>query len=177
MLRSNPGVLLLLADAYYLDSRYAAAAMVYDSVRQMNISPGYCETAVLRKQCIADSIDRTLFFSLYYGGAPDSVRAVSVNEALAQRHRTSSLLFFSALLDEGDPAVVIDRYRAAAENSISEELQYFSLVRAADHSYRAGRYQEAKVIFWQAKNNAPTPAAADQLDEKIDMCDLAGIEW
>jgi hypothetical protein len=170
----QPGVLMLLGDAYYLDRRYRQAAAVYDSVRRMMYSDAFTEAAALRMQCISDSIDQEDFYTLYYGGLTDSAKTRFVRGKIQLRGESAAFAYHNTLLGSGSGA---DQQRFAIPATAVPELQYYALLRAARQYKEHNRFEDAKVLYWQAKNLAPTPAAADQLDEQIDLCDFTATEF
>ena len=72
-------------------------------------------------------------------------------------------------------------YRKAAERferadvSLTEPVLLFAAsMNAAQSLYRAGRFEEAKGIFWHAQNFASSRVQRGQINEWIERCDLVG---
>jgi tetratricopeptide (TPR) repeat protein len=175
-LRTNPGVLLLLGDAYYLTGNYRQASGLYSTIRKMNYSEGFVETSALRKQCIADSISHSIFRTLYYGGLNDSAKLIIVRQAQTLNRRSAALRYFVLLLINGQSHQAAEEMLTAAHSVSTGDLQYFAFIRTADELFARNRFEEAKGILWQAKNIAPTSTMSEQLDERIELCDFVALE-
>lgn len=177
-LRNNPSIRMLCADALYLQGQTDRAIRIASAVIGMNLSGSFNEAAALRKQIFTDKMDRGTFFALYYGGDEDSVKLRSVGALRSAGTGT----FPSADYIEGmlrmrlsQEERALECYRTAAASSAEPPLKYSAAVRSADIEYRRGRYEEAKVHYWNAKNFAPTSSAIEQLNESIDLCDAVQL--
>jgi hypothetical protein len=170
-LRQNPSILLSLADAYYLSSQNREAFQLYQQIRSMNYSESYIEATTLRKQCILDSVDSDLFYSLHYSGLSDSIKSIHFNENTESK-RSMALKYYRAIYNLSKDDSSIGMLKDISTQTFSNELRYFSLRLAVERLYELEQFEEAKNLLWNAKNYAPTTTIADQLDEQIELCDF-----
>jgi len=176
MLRSNPGVLLLLGDAQYLNGAPAAAKDIYRLVWQMNYSEAFIEASTVRLQSVEDHIDPSTFHALYYGGLEDSAKATLVRNLLAHHGDAAVLQYYYTVFsrDSVDPTRFRDAMPAA--KFVSRDISYFVNVRLADRLFSQNHFEEAKGFYWLAKNGTPTPALTEYLDDRIELCDFVVME-
>ncbi len=180
-LRQHPAVQLPAGDAAFLGGNIRSARRLYDNIREMFYSEAYTEAAALRMQWINDAVHPAVFAALTYGGFSDSLRLRHIDSVLALRPQAGALRYVRGLLMK-DQLVSADELSALSEvpeystGSIGKELKYFALRRAAQQRFAAGRFEEAKGLFWRAKNYAGTDALSASLDEKIELCEFMPIE-
>jgi tetratricopeptide (TPR) repeat protein len=172
--RTNPSVRMLYADAVYLQGQSDRATELVSAVIGMNISGSFNEAAALRKQIFTDRMDRGTFFALYYKGEEDSVKIRSVEDLRSSgTGQIPSAIYIMGMLHlrMSQEEQALEFFREVAVSSDETVLKYSATIRSAEIEYQRGRYEEAKVLYWNAKNYAPTPSAINQLDETIDLCD------
>jgi len=175
-LRKNPAIMLLLADAYYIDREYTLAATAYRTVQDMNYSEPFMEASVLRLQFLRDAIEPSVFYSLYYGGQNDSIRLLFADSVSRLNSHALSLFYVKGLLYDKKKTDQNEMLKRIASESLPAEMKYFSLLRCADQLYSQGALEKAKSLYWQAKNFAPTAVLSDRLEEKIELCDFVSME-
>ncbi len=175
-LRTNPSILLLLADAYYLDGDTERALNLYRGIRSMNFSESYIEAVTVRKQMILDRIDSKVFSKLYYSGSNDSTKRNIIDSVKLTVVNSIALQYFDAIVDTDTSQKRIDIFKTIASRSLSNELKYFSLIHAADLLFTQHYYEDAKSIYWQAKNFVPVSSLSMYLDERVELCDFVSLE-
>ncbi|NUN69547.1 MAG: hypothetical protein HUU02_07530 [Bacteroidetes bacterium] len=168
LLRSSPPILLALGDSYLLQGMQDSAAAVYQRVTAMHYSEWFTEAALLRSQYMRDAVDAAAFRTIFYGSVTAERRAAVLDSLHRSMPNAVSLLYHQAALSDSSVR--------PAFNGLPEGLMYAGLVRAAERSMERGAFEEAKALFWEAKNNAPTRVLADRLDERIELCDFTMTE-
>lgn len=176
LLRNNPSVQIVLGDAYYLKAQTDSALEHYRQVRSMNISESMIELSALRMQFVRDQVDPIMLHALLYAGEPDSVRMTMLKADDREMNEVPSLHYFRALITPDTLTERITLMMSSVSKVSSMELKYFSLMRAGVQLFSLNRFEEAKGMYWQAKNYAPTEAKAEYLDEQIDLCDFVRME-
>ncbi len=171
-LRMNPAILLLLADAYYLGGQKKEAFQLYQQIRSMNFSESYIEAAALRKQCVLDSIDSDLFYTMLYSGLDDSEKLKMIENVNGTQRNSVGLQYFKAIFKTTESSSSIEMLTNVSLQTSSHDLKYFALIRDSQHLYELNRYEEAKSLLWNAKNYVPTSTMSEYLDEQIELCDF-----
>ncbi|MHB1050784.1 MAG: tetratricopeptide repeat protein [Bacteroidota bacterium] len=174
LIRINPSLLILYADAVYLAGESDRAADLLLSVLHMNINDSFAEAATLRRQYITERVERDLYFGLMYSGEDDSAKIQLVDRFSNKREsRDLSLFYTKGILyqrtERDDEA--LRHFQKVCEDAAQQELAYSALIRSAGIEHERGRYEAAKVLYWNAKNYAPTPSVIEYLDEQIELCD------
>jgi tetratricopeptide (TPR) repeat protein len=174
LIRINPSVRILTADAVYLAGESHRAADLLLSVLDMNINDSFVEAAALRRQLIIETVERDLFFGLMYSGDEDSSKIRRIDRIPAEsQNRFLSLLYAKGILlqrtDHDEQA--LQSFQKVYEDGTQRELTYSALIRSAGIEHERGRYEAAKVLYWNAKNYTPTPSVTEYLDEQIELCD------
>ena len=82
MLRYNPGILFLLADALWLQGDVLRSLEVFRGIEEMKYSEAYTENAALRRVIVREPRLNQQLRDYFYGSAPDSVRAAIVTRLL-----------------------------------------------------------------------------------------------
>lgn len=174
-IRTNPSVRLLTGDAFYLAGKVREAEAEYASVSAMYVTEGLTEAALLRQQWLRDSIGREPFRAVYYGSMEDTARTRYLLGIIGTSQARVALRYHYALaLPDSDRRSIELLSIIAADRKTP--LRYFAAVRAAERAYRSGRYEQAKALFWSAKNAAPTIWLSERLDERIDACEIVPLE-
>ncbi len=170
MLRFNPAIVLLLGDALWLEGQPLEALQCYRKIESMNISGQYSETAALRRLIVEQpQLNQSLQF-FYYGQLDDSTcRAMLVR--LQQQNSTRTIANY-LMAEELNGT---KRFQDAAElwsGGINEfddpVLRFAAAMRAGEVYYRSGEFEQAKAMFWQAKNYAASTFVQQEIDERID---------
>ncbi len=176
LLKSNPAILMLLADSYYLERQQVTAQKLYRTIRDMNYSEPFTEAAALRLRFIADKVDPDIYYQIFYGGLEDSAKSAFIDSVIRIKSRVVSLLYVQSLIRKENTIDSSDNNMRTLTAAPSPDLQYFMDMRWADRLYSLKRFEEAKGMYWRAKNYAPTQALSDQLDENIELCDFIPME-
>ncbi len=172
LLRSNPSILLFLADAYYLNHQKKEAYQLYQRIRSMNFSESYIEATAFRVQCVHDSVDSNLFFTMLYSGLEDSVKTKIIENVIGKLQSSIGLHYFLAVYKTTDSNLSMSSIKKLRLVTSSIDLKYFMSVRAGQHLYQLNRLEEAKSMFWDAKNYTPTSTMSEYLDEQIELCNF-----
>lgn len=178
LLRLNPSLLFLAAEAYLLHGNSEKALVIYSKISQMNFSEGFIEAAALRRQMIREQMDSGKLFSLFYSGMEDSVKMLFLKNEL-QKHKESTALPYLLgtilrRMDANEEAILYF-HRVMDGVPAESELNYFATTSVAEIEYRLGHYERAKHHFWTAKNVVLTGSLDEYLNERIELCDAVSL--
>ena len=173
MLRFNPGVLLLLGDALWFLGDVPRALQVYHHIEGMNYSGPFSEAAALRCMIVKEPRLNLALRDYFYFGTSDSSRAEllgslrSFNDSrAAAEYLQASELFRAKHYRESAAA-----FRGAATQLTDNVLSLHCLMNGAEASYRAGEFEQAKSMFWEAQNFTQSPTVLHQIGGWIERCD------
>ena len=178
MLRFNPGVLLLLGDALWFLGDVPRALQVYRRVEGMNYSDAFSEAAALRCMIVKEPRLNAELRDYFYGNAADSSRAQLLeglsrfndSRAVAE-YLHASELFRAKRYHEAGAA-----FHAVSILLTDNVLSFRCLMNGAEASYRAGEFERAKSMFWEAQNFTQYPTAIQQIGGWIERCDWMSSE-
>jgi hypothetical protein len=178
MLRYNPGVLLLLGDALWFLGDIPAALQVYRHIEGMNYSGAFSEAAALRCMIVKEPRLNTELRDFFYGNTDDSSRAQLLKGLSGFNDSRIVALYLGA-----SEFFRTKHYReaGAAFNAVSRLLTDKVLLlrcfmNGAEASYRAGKFEQAKSMFWEAQNFTQSPILLQQIGEWIERCDWMSAE-
>lgn len=178
LLRNNPSLLFLLADAYCISGNTAKALRLYDDIARMNFSEGFIEAAVLRLQMIVEQREPEAVRLLYYSGLEDSAKVAMLKDTVRFPSESVAFNYIRGTIMMGmereDDALAYF-HRVLARVSDESEFGYFASTAAAEIEYRRGNYERAKHHYWNAKNAVLTAALDEYLNERIDVCDAVSL--
>ena len=173
MLRYNPGVLLLLGDALWFLGNVPRALQVYRHVEEMNYSSAFSEAAALRRMIVKEPRLNLALRDFFYGNAADSSRAELLkslrgfnDSRVAAEYLQASELYRAKRYDEAGAA-----FHAVSGEMTDNVLSLRCLMNGAEASYRAGEFEQAKGMFWEAQNFTQSPTTAQQIGGWIERCD------
>ncbi|MBI2428621.1 MAG: hypothetical protein HYV29_07485 [Ignavibacteriales bacterium] len=178
LLRLNPSLLFLSADASFLYEKKERAFLLYSKLSQMNFSEGFIEAAALRRQLIREQVEPGTVYSLYYSGMEDSAKVVTLKKEVLNRKESIALRYLLGTIlwrmGENEQAIAyFHEVMAGVPND--SELLYFATTSAAEIEYRLGHYERAKQHFWSAKNVVLTGSLDEYLNERIELCDAVSL--
>jgi tetratricopeptide (TPR) repeat protein len=173
MLRYNPGILFLLGDALWLQGDILRSLEVFRRVEEMKYSEDYTENAALRRMIVREPRVNQQLRDYFYGNAPDSVRAAIMTRLLRspESRVVGQYLQANEYYRAKRFAEAGVEYRAIVAAFSDEVLSYNCAMNAARALYRAGKFEEAKGMFWQAQNFTKSPTMLKQIVEWIERCD------
>lgn len=173
LLRVQPALLYLYADALFFCGERKQALAVYARISDMNFSEGYIEASALRQLMIQEQIEPAVLHRLYYSGISDSAKVEMVQNMLTNRFHSQSLVYlFGALLwNNSRQEEAISSFKKFIDVSSNYELLYFAHKAIAAIQYELGEYEQAKVQYWLAKNYLLTESLDEYLNERIELCD------
>ncbi len=173
MLRYNPGILFLLADALWLQGDVLRSLEVFRRIEEMKYSEAYTENAALRRVIVREPRLNQQLRDYFYGSPSDSVRAAIVTRLLrsAESRDVGRYLQADEYYRTKQFAEAGEEYRAIVPAFSDAVLSYICAMNAARALYRAGKFEEAKGMFWQAQNFTQSPTMLKQIDEWIERCD------
>ncbi|HAP35305.1 MAG TPA: hypothetical protein DCQ28_04950 [Bacteroidetes bacterium] len=174
-LRTNPAILLILADAYFMNHQKQEALSLYQKIREMNFSESYIEATAIRKQFILDSIDSNIFYSLMYSGLVDSAKLKIIDNISGNQHNSVVMQYLKAIYESSHNDWNAEVLTNLVMETTSNDLKYFALVRAGRRFYELNYFQDAKRSFWNAKNYIPTTTMSKYLEEQIELCDFVSV--
>ncbi len=177
MLRFNPAIVLLLGDALWMEGNTLDALKCYREIESMNISDQYSEAAALRRMIVQQPLLNQSLQSLYYDQLSDSARFAlliplqqhNVTRAVAEYLMAEELERAKHFSDAAELwSGEIGRFDDSDQSAV--ELRYASAMHAGEAYYRSGNYEQAKMMFWQAKNYTASTFVQQEIDEQIDEC-------
>lgn len=177
LLRVNPSLLYLYADALYFQGNKDKALELYRTISDMKYSDSFIESSVLRRMMMVENIDPQMVYKIYYTGIDDSTRSTIIENELQMHSSSVALLYLQGSLADKmmEKEKALRSFRRVLNAASSPDLLYFTNTRIADIEYRMGRYERAKQSYWNAKNFELTPALKEYLDERIEICDAASV--
>ncbi|HTR81309.1 MAG TPA: hypothetical protein VMM58_06720 [Bacteroidota bacterium] len=178
MLRYNPGVLLLLGDAFWMDGDVPRALSAYLRVEEMNYNQAFSESAALRRLIVREPRLNDGLLEYFYGNAGDSNRTAIVKNL--SRFDDSRVVANYLLADE---LFSDKKYEEAGTmfNSVSGRfsdpvLSLSSSLNSGRAFYKAGDFGKAKGAFWSAQNFTRSSTVLKKISEWIDRCDFVSAE-
>jgi hypothetical protein len=173
MLRYNPGILFLLADALWLQGDVLRSLELFRRIEEMKYSEAYTESAALRRVIVGEPRLNQQLRDYFYGSAPDSVRAAIVTRLLrsAESRVVGQYLQADEYYRTKQFVEAGEEYRAIVPAFSEGVLPYICAMNSARALYRAEKFEEAKSMFWQAQNFTQSPTMLKQIDEWIERCD------
>ncbi|MEW5798377.1 MAG: hypothetical protein AB1728_05170 [Bacteroidota bacterium] len=178
LLRNNPSLLFLLADAYCIHGNTEKALRLYSEIAQMNFSVGFIEAAILRLQLIGEHREPDVVRLLYYSAMEDSAKVLFLKDALQVRTESIALSYILGTIlwrmEKEDEALEYF-HRVLARVEDDDELRYFAATSAAEIEYRLGNYERAKHHYWTAKNAVLTASLDEYLNERIEVCNAVSL--
>jgi len=178
MLRFNPGVLLMLGDALWFLGDVPRALGVYRHIEEMNYSEAFSEAAALRRMIVREPRLNLGLRNYFYGNTSDSSRADILRGLQGFEDSRAVAEYLKA-----DEFFRTKHYReaGAAYYSVSglltdNDLSFRCLMNGAEAMYRAGEFEKAKSMFWEAQNFTQSPTMIKQIGGWIERCDLISQE-
>jgi tetratricopeptide (TPR) repeat protein len=172
MLTFNPAIVLLLGDALWMEGQPLAALQCYRKIESMNISGQYSETAALRRMIVEQpQLNQSLQF-FYYGQLGDSTRRAMLIQ-LQQQNSTRDIANYLMAKELAKTKHFSDAAKLWTDDIIGFDdpvLRFASAMHAGETYYQGGAFEEAKSMFWQAKNYAASSFVQQEIDERIDEC-------
>ncbi len=173
MLRFNPGVLLLLGDAFWFLGDIPKSLQVYSHVEGMNYSDAFSEAAALRRMIVKEPRLNSGLRYFFYGTITDSSRAELLkslrgfddSRVVAEYLQASELVRAKRYHEAGAAFHAVSKYLT------DDVLSLRALMNGAEASYRAGEFEQAKGMFWEAQNFTQAPTVIQQIGGWIERCD------
>jgi len=174
MLRFNPGVLFLLADALWLEGSFARALPVYREVETMNYSDSFSEIASLRCEIVKEPRLNERLGDYFYGGESDSVRIALLKnlEDFDDSRDAATYLLAEEYLSKQEYDQAADAFRRVSPKFGDRVLILGRSMNEATAFYDAGEFENAKSCFWDAQNYSNSTTTLKKIGEWIDRCDF-----
>jgi tetratricopeptide (TPR) repeat protein len=143
----------------------------FEILKRTRISTAWSEDAALRLQCLNEN-NPSVLLPYFTGAVPDSVAVGFLRDLLPRDAAGSSTLRYML-------GIVYDR-QGARDSALMEfsrarfrdsVLEFSRIRRLALVEFALGKYESAKVHFWEARNRAPAAALELELDEWMRRCD------
>lgn len=178
VLRYNPGILFLFADALWLEGDFSRSIAVFHRIEAMNYSETYGESAALRCLIVREPDLKQPLSGYFYGAAPDTVRSAIVGTLpqTGEARVVAKYLQAQDLLRRKRYAQAGDAFRVLVPALPGGVLSYACTFNGARAFYRARKFEEAKGLFWEAQNFAQLPSEASQCNEWIERCDAVAAQ-
>ena len=173
MLRFNPGVLLLLGDALWFLGDVPRALRTYHHIEAMNYSAPFSEAAALRCMIVKEPRLNLALRDYFYFGASDSARSelLKMLHGFDDSRADAEYLQASELFRTKQYRESAAAYGAAAKLLKDNVLSLHCLMNGGEASYRAGKFEQAKSMFWEAQNFTLSPTMLHQIGGWIERCD------
>ena len=173
MLRFNPGVLLLLGDAFWFLGDVPRALQAYHHIEDMNYSGPFSEAAALRCMIVKEPRLNRALGEYFYFSASDSSRAqlLGTLRSFSDSRAAAQYLQASELFRTKHYRESASAFRGAAPLLTDNVLSLHCLMNGAEASYRAGEFEQAKSMFWEAQNFTQSPTELHQIGGWIERCD------
>lgn len=162
---------LLLGDAYWALDSIPRAKKLYQEIALARLSMGYDEASALRQEILFGKFATTEIRTLFQRELDDSTKSGLLNGLV------------SAYPNEALPGFLLAREIASREPEDAVELleriprmkfdplEYHRQRRIANLYFSLGKYQRAKIYYWQALNVMSGGAQGMEIEERLKLCD------
>jgi len=168
---------ILFGDAFQARGDTAAALSLYRRVASVNPGAWQTEQALIRIGALAET-DPSAYFSFLTDDMPDTVRLARADSLVGSSHESSLALYLrgraAQRLERFDEALA--SFRDVDDRRLERPLRAARLWAAGECLFRLGRYQDAKIPFWESLNSMGSEARQEQVNEWVSRCDrMAGL--
>ncbi len=163
---------LLRGDAFLALGNIADAKESYQLVLDTHVNLAFDEASALRLELINNPDHLSDVFPLLVGSGDDSTRLETLH-TFSRREPENSLLRYllgRELLGKKEYEQALEELLAGGTFTI-ELLEHVRQRRIARAFFQQGRYQKAKMHFWQSLNFTTNEAHAFQIQEWLERCD------
>ncbi|MBE0558817.1 MAG: hypothetical protein IH628_16440, partial [Proteobacteria bacterium] len=161
----------IVGTAEWVLGHHERARRNFEILKGTRISLAWAEDAALRLQ-VMDEKDSFALVPYFTGAVPDS-EAVTFLRGLRSRYavRESTMRYLLGLSydrQQSRDSALMEYSRARFSDPV---LEFSRIRRIALAEFAAGKYQKAKMHFWEARNHVPSGVLELNLDEWIRRCD------
>jgi tetratricopeptide (TPR) repeat protein len=161
-----------VGDANVMTHKQEQAERLYSRIDEMNINAGFEEVTGWRRQSLADRITADQWYAVNYYTVDSAMHMISVDTSRIEDFPLSlQYLHALSLNRKGQTQKAASVFENISRKSSILSFQHANAVRAGNAYYRMGEYEEAKKIWWSAKNYCITKAQLIEIDELIELCD------
>jgi hypothetical protein len=163
---------LLTGDAFWGKGDTAAAVQIYRSAADADLSAWLTEQALLRLAALHEDHPAE-FFPCFTADMDDTSRLVMVTELAIRRPTSPVAQFLRARASEriGRDDDAYHLFARIPLAGLPPWLQAQRLMAMGGVLFRLGRYQEAKIPFWESLNFVHTRAREEIVDDEVAHCD------
>ena len=164
---------LSLGDAYWVSDLYERAEDQYARLLRMNLSDFFNEAAQVRLLALEDQELRTALREVFLTDVPDSVRTDMLDQ-LRKIHPHSHLIAFlmgRVLYHDGEFNRSQEVLTQIPGPLPRPYVEYLSAYTQGLNLYYLGRFQEAKIHFWDSLNYSVSSHHHNIVDDWIVRCD------
>lgn len=163
---------LIMGDAYWAEDSLVAAKRMYQELSLTRLSASWDEASTIRLEIFLDPSLGLKLRPYFVQDMPDSTK-IALLEGIVQENPKSAIAKYLlgrelAFQEKNEEAIKIlediPRMRFDA-------LQYHQQRRIAQMYFLLGKYQKAKIYFWQAINYTAGEAQDLRLEERLNLCD------
>jgi tetratricopeptide (TPR) repeat protein len=168
------GLFIGMGDACLATGDTDRAMVLYDRIYHADLSEGHTEAASLRILALTLPGTPPGVFAYFRGDLPDSSRLALTDSLLGLSGGSSPLLLYmrgrvrQRLGD--DPGAVVDLVNSRV-TPFDADLDAIRLRTLGQALYRLGRFDEARVAFWNSLNAVDTDLSRERVDDWIDRCE------
>jgi tetratricopeptide (TPR) repeat protein len=166
---------LSLGDALWGVDSLESAMKVYSDLLRTHLSSGWDETLALRLEILLNPDLARELKSYFLAASEDSTRAQAL-EKLAARRPTEPILKYLFAREK----ILKEQYEDAAKllDGIppwrTPILELARQRRLGQLSFAIGKYEKAKIYYWQSLNHLYRDVHGVEIEEKIRLCDWMG---
>jgi hypothetical protein len=167
---------VLFGDAFWAKGDTATALLLFRRLAAANATAGLTEQALVRIGALTET-DPVAYFDYLRADVPDSIRLDLAGRLVETTHESPLALYLKGRaaqrMELFDSALT--SYRDVDDRRFDPPLKAARLWAAGECLFRLGRFQEAKVPFWESLNHLGTEARQEQVNAWIARCDWMSI--
>jgi hypothetical protein len=167
---------VLFGDAFWAKGDTATALLLFRGLAAANATAGLTEQALVRIDALTET-DPVAYFDYLRADVPDSIRLDLAGRLVETTHESPLALYLKGRaaqrIELFDSALT--SYRDVDDRRFDPPLKAARLWAAGECLFRLGRFQEAKVPFWESLNHLGTEARQEQVNAWIARCDWMSI--
>lgn len=163
---------VLFGDAFWAKGDTATALELFRRLAAVNANAGLTEQALVRIGALTET-ESAAYREYLMADVPDSVRLDLASRLVETTHESPLALFLKGRaaqrMEQFDTALT--SFGDVDDRRFDPPLKAARLWAAGECLFRLGRYQEAKVPFWESLNHLGTEARQEEVNGWITRCE------